>query len=265
MAAEEGPPELSVQEAASCSVSPSLSSALPLRESPSCVHTLIRPLHPNPSEHSCPETGFRVRCTPTASIPMLDHSALLVQDKLPQRWRLCRGRGRCSPSLLAAQGGAFPIPLPGSNAPTKDNYSRKRAATGGLQTGPAGAWAEDSPRPLAASLSLPPGRFVLQAGPQFSAQLAHARPQVWARLRRPPVLSPKLLPGARGGSAAAPAVAAVRPLGPCLSRLPAVRVLGRQAGTTVPSSTAAPRPHHPTRHRCFKESGVTPSTSSELK
>lgn len=199
MAAEEGPRELSVQEAASCSVSPSLSSALPLRESPSCVHTLIRPLHPNPSEHSCPETGFRVRCTPTASIPMLDHSALLVQDKLPQRWRLCRGRGRCSPSLLAAQGGAFPIPLPGSNAPTKDNYSRKRAATGGLQTGPAGAWAEDSPRPLAASLSLPPGRFVLQAGPQFSAQLAHARPQVWARLRRPPVLSPKLLPGPEGG------------------------------------------------------------------
>lgn len=78
-----------------------------------------------------------------------------------------------------------------------------------------------------------------RVGPRFSAQLTHAPPRVWAGLRRLPVLSPKLLPGARGRVCGGPCGWQQCIPSACLSRLPAVRALGRQAGH-----------HRPLQHRC---------------
>lgn len=194
MAAEEGPPELSVQEAASCPVSPSLSSALSSRDVTVSGFTPSSGLYtPTPLRTQLPRDGLQGAV----------HACCLHPDARPRRTagsgqvtttirepgppqpvpRGCAGRGRahacpCSP---------LPIPLPGSNAPTKDNYSRKRAATrAACRQARRGFGREDAAaRPLAASLSFSPAwflcfanscrdGFILQAWLPVGASVLHA-------------------------------------------------------------------------------------------
>lgn len=265
MVAEEGPPELSVQEAASCSVSPSLSSALPLRDVTISGFTPSSSLYtPTPLRTQLPRDGLQGAV----------HARCLHPDARPQRTTRSgqvtttmggsagepvppqpvphgsAGRGRahacpCSP---------FPIPLPGSNAPTKDNYANV-LLQGGLQTGPAGAWAgglsRQASRCVCPSLqvflcfanSCCDG-FVLQAWlPRWAPVLGAARPCSAPGLGEtsPPAcpLTKAATWGPREGLRRPLRVAAVRPLGPCRSRLPAMWVLGRKAGH-----------HRPLQHRC---------------
>nr|KAF6349000.1 hypothetical protein mMyoMyo1_011590 [Myotis myotis] len=201
--------------------------------------------------------------------------------------------GRChrSPSLVAAQGGAGPTRVlaapsrylcPEVTLPLRTILTQTCCYGAACRPARRGLGREDTAaRPLAASLSFSPGRFlcfanschdgfVLQAWlPRWASVLGAARPCSAPGLGEtsPPAcpLTKAATWGPREGLRRPLRVAAVHPLGRVC---PGCRLCGRwgvRPGTTAPSSTAAPRPHHPTRHSCFKESGVTPSTSSELK
>ncbi|XP_014405479.1 PREDICTED: LOW QUALITY PROTEIN: AP-5 complex subunit zeta-1 [Myotis brandtii] len=166
MAAEEGPPELSVQEAASCSVSPSLSSALPLRDVTVSGFTPSSGLYtPTPLRTQLPRDGLQgwFLCFANSC-----RDGFVLQAWLP-RWGL--GSRRSSPMLSPRFGRDFAACL-------SSHQSCYLGPEGGAAAAPAGG-SSASPRPVSVQL---PAVQALGSGAWSLQKLPSSR-QMDTRLR----------------------------------------------------------------------------------